>query len=169
MIERDWIVTTTYDKYNDFLSLFSHTCNSHRDHGGNTVYYLDDYKYPDVENNFINYVKNVVKDKVSGDIEFAKSWWCDYPLGSYSGVHTHTPGTQFTCILYLTDNITDLFFPYAGYLFSISKKEGYYQFNPKAGDLVIMDGTVWHGTYPATSDRKVFVCDFSYELHGDKK
>jgi hypothetical protein len=28
--------------------------------------------------------------------------------------------------------------------------------------MVIMDGRVFHGTYPTTNERKVFVIDFDY-------
>lgn len=160
----DWLIISKYDNYKDFHALFSIDSNKHRDHGGNVVYYLNDYRYPSIENNFKQHILETVKDHPITNIKFAKSWWVDYPVGAYSGVHTHTPGKQFTCILYLTDNETTSEYPYAGSLFAVSKKYGYKQISPQAGDLVIMDGNVWHGTYPTTSDRKVFVCDFTYEI-----
>jgi hypothetical protein len=31
------------------------------------------------------------------------------------------------------------------------------------GDVVIMDGKVYHGVYPTLEERKVFVVDFTYD------
>ena len=39
----------------------------------------------------------------------------------------------------------------------------YLTHNPIEGKVVIMDGKVFHGTYPALEDRHVFVVDFEYE------
>ena len=36
-----------------------------------------------------------------------------------------------------------------------------------AGDLVIMDGKVYHGVYPTLQERRAFVVDFTYEVEID--
>ena len=36
-----------------------------------------------------------------------------------------------------------------------------------AGDVIIMDGKVFHGVYPTIQERKAFVCDFLYEVEID--
>ena len=33
-----------------------------------------------------------------------------------------------------------------------------------AGDVVVMDGKVYHGVYPTLEERKVFVVDFTYDV-----
>ena len=36
-----------------------------------------------------------------------------------------------------------------------------------AGDVVIMDGKVYHGVYPTLQERRAFVVDFTYEVEFD--
>ena len=40
--------------------------------------------------------------------------------------------------------------------------------DPVPGTVVLMDGMVYHGTYPTQFDRKVLVCDFEYQI-GEKE
>jgi hypothetical protein len=51
----------------------------------------------------------------------------------------------------------------------MSNKTGvieYDEYPTIAGNVHIFDGTIWHGTYPTQHNRKVFVCDFTYEMDG---
>jgi len=38
-----------------------------------------------------------------------------------------------------------------------------HKFHPSPGRVVIMDDRVWHGTYPTTDNRRVFVSDFDID------
>jgi hypothetical protein len=38
-----------------------------------------------------------------------------------------------------------------------------HKFHPKAGQVIIMDDRVWHGTYPTEDNRRVFVSDFDVD------
>ena len=101
------------------------------------------------------------------NLKFKKSWWLNYPVGAYSGLHSHIPGPQLTAVLFLTTCKTTLEYPLAGSLNTLSNADGqitYEQHQCVAGDVVIMDGNVYHGTYPTLDERKVFVCDFDYEI-----
>lgn len=156
-----------YNDYSHILDCFSLNENSHRDSGGSTVYYKDEFKYPyeiDTNKNYINFVKqSLTVYPFLQDVEFSKAWWVDYPLHSYNGFHSHNPGPQLTSVLFLTTSEVDDYNPHEGFLYSLNNGD-YNEYRPVAGNLHIFDGTVWHGTYPTLQPRKVFVCDFTYRL-----
>ena len=68
--------------------------------------------------------------------------------------------------MFLDDCDADINLPYAGNLITLKHTEDntiQYRTHPtQAGKMVIMDGRVFHGTYPTLNERKVFVVDFNY-------
>ena len=58
-------------------------------------------------------------------------------------------------------------YPLAGHLATLCPGDydiDYRTFAPEPGACVIMDGKVFHGTYPALGERRAFVCDFTYDI-----
>ena len=172
-IYSQWRLTLHYQNYEKFLKCFELRKKEHRDTGGSIVKYCEEYTYPDEvdpDKEFINFISNNVSNMPFKNIKFEKSWWVDYPKYSYAGLHTHQPGKQFTAIMFLNTLEHDVDNPHAGYLHTIAYNNGqmvYNDYQPIAGNVVVIDGPIWHGTYPTLKDRKVFVCDFSYEINGD--
>ena len=172
-----WIKKSKFSNYEKFLPLFDDNLGlqEHTDHGGAVLRYNPEMKYPyqvDAEHEYIDFIKQTLAPYRFKSIDFEKSWWIRYPEGTYSGMHTHLPLRKLTSVLFL--NTIDLHDdkPLAGKLKCITQ-------NPVtgelvsdlvkciAGDVVIMDGKVFHGVYPTLQERKVFVCDFLYEVEFD--
>lgn len=164
-----YYIETKYDHYKKFKRLFELESNSHRDSGDSNVFYLQNYEYPAIIDNeeYMNYLKTCVSHLPYKNVRHKKSWWVDYPEHSYAGLHSHTPGKNFTCVLFLDDYKEDEYHPHAGYLYAVlnnGNKITYEEWKPEAGKLIILDGRVWHGTYPTRQQRKVFVVDFEYDI-----
>ena len=165
-----WVVDDLYyPKWKNFLSIFDDYNEYHRNAGGGYKFYKTNMEYPtDIDPNldlhaFIRFELQNLPIDIG---QFKKAWGLKYPPGGYSGLHTHTPGKQLTAILFLDDCIVDINSPLAGNLITLQPTEDnsiqYLTHPTKAGKMVIMDGRVFHGTYPTTNERKVFVIDFDY-------
>ena len=165
-----WFNTSYYKDYDKFKKLFELESESRRDSGDSVVFYLQNYEYPsiiDSEKEYIKYLKQHVEKMPFKNVVHKKSWWVDYPKHSYAGLHSHTPGRQFTCVLFLDDYVEEKDHPHAGYLYGVLNNNNritYEEWKPEAGTLVIMDGRMWHGTYPTRHKRRVFVVDFEYDM-----
>tara|TARA_B100000900_G_C20602472_1_gene726304 strand:- start:3167 stop:3706 length:540 start_codon:yes stop_codon:yes gene_type:complete len=163
-----YFIESAYESYKNFLKCFDMDSESHRDSGDSTTFYLQNYEYPAiVDNEYINFVKKHVANLPYENVQHSKSWWVEYPAHSYAGMHSHTPGRQFTCVLFLDDYIEDEQHPHAGYLYAVLNNENkmtYQEWKPEAGKLIILDGRVWHGTYPTRQRRRVFVTDFTFDV-----
>jgi len=163
-----WYNTSRYNDYNKFKQLFDIDAQGHRDSGDSHVFYLQNYEYPAIIDNgeYLEYLKKHVTSLPIKNVRYAKSWWADYPEHSYAGLHAHQPGQTFTCVLFLDDYIEEDEHPHAGYLYAVLNNNNqitYQEWKPEAGTLVLMDGRVWHGTYPTRHKRRVFVVDFEYD------
>lgn len=158
-----WRIRSNYKDFKDFAKLYGTHTQTHRDSGGADMYYMDDFAWPFEDTSYLDYIVGHINLPIQ-NIKFEKCWWIDYQKESYSGVHRHQPGLQFTSVLFLNTYEYNEDWPQAGNLFLVHDKFGCEYVAPTAGDLVIMDGNVWHGTAPTKNERKVLVCDFSYEI-----
>jgi len=161
-----WITETYYPEYERFLNLYNKdvSCQHHLERGGSTMFYKWDYGYPtevDPAKDYLTFLRNSVSTTLQ-DATYASSWWIDYPPGSYSVAHQHIQSRRFSAILFLSDYELIRKWPHAGNLYSMSNAIGYKEWEPKAGNVIIMDGGIHHGSYPAINERKVFVIDFEY-------
>lgn len=167
-IFKDWFIGDNhYSDYKRFLPLFDTKRSGHVDYGKSVMNYNFDYSYPievDPEETYVEYIKSQVKNLPIENVKLVSSWWVDYPAGSYSIVHTHEQSQRFTVVLFLTDYIHNEELPHAGHLYAMPSSIKYIEWTPDAGDAVILDGRIQHGTYPAINDRKVFVMDFEYDI-----
>lgn len=163
-----YYVEGVYSDYKNFLNCFDLDSDSHRDSGDSTIFHLKNWEYPQsIDDNYIDFVKKSVAKMPYKNIQHSKSWWIDYPTHSYAGMHSHTPGRQFTCVLFLDDYIEDEQHPHAGYLYAVLNNNNtmsYHEWKPEPGKIIILDGRVWHGTYPTRQKRKVFVTDFTFDV-----
>lgn len=163
-----YFIESSYKDYKNFLKCFDLESESHRDSGDSTIFHLQNWKYPaTIDDNYLEYIIDNISKLPYKNIQHSKSWWIDYPEHSYAGMHSHTPGRQFTCVLFLDDYIADEEHPHAGFLYAILNTNNditYKEWMPEAGKLIILDGRVWHGTYPTRQPRKVFVTDFTFDV-----
>lgn len=161
-----------YPTYKKFEKIFTDYDKKHKDYGNGWLHYKTDMAYPtDIDEtlDFHRFIKACIADsrlpiKV---LDFKKAWGVKYPPGAYSGLHSHTPGKQLTAVLCLSYIEQDDIYPLAGSLVTLQPLDheiNYVQHKLKPGDCVIMDGRVYHGTYPTLNERRVFVCDFDYEV-----
>ena len=148
---------------------------THTDHGGAELTYNHEFKYPyqvDPDHEYEKFLIEELKPFRFDSIKFEKCWWIKYPIGAYSGLHTHLPLRKFTSVLFLDTLELHDDKPLAGKLKSITQ-------NPVTGELVsdlakciavdvsIMYGIVYHGVYPTLQECRAFVCDFIYEVTYD--
>mgnify|MGYP001170556774 FL=1 len=172
-----WIKKTKYPDYQKFNRLFDEDLGvqEHTDHGGAILKYNPDFKYPyqiDKEEKYIEFLKFTLAPYRFESIDFEKCWWIRYPEGTYSGLHTHQPLRKLTSVLFLNTIELHKDKPLAGKLKCITQNpvtgELVSDINKCiAGDVIIMDGKVFHGVYPTLEERKAFVCDFIYEVKFD--
>jgi len=168
-----WVIDGNhYPTWQKFLKIFENFDRKHKDSGNGWLHYKDNMTYPiDIDGikDFHRFITACVADsKLPIQVkDFKKAWGVDYAPGAYSGFHSHTPGKQLTAVLFLSNAEQTEEYPLAGSLVCLQPLDyeiNSITFKPKAGDCVIMDGKVYHGTYPTLNQRKVFVCDFDYEV-----
>ena len=161
-----WVVDDLYySGYKKFLKLFDNSNERHVDYGNGTLYYKKDMQYPtdiDPREEYLMFIKFQLQDLPIRIKDFKKSWGVKYPPGAYSGLHSHQPGKQLTSVLFLDTPKPSVEYPLAGCLTTNSEIQ-YLTHTPIEGKMVILDGKVWHGSYPTLEDRHVFVVDFEYE------
>ena len=166
-----WVVDDLYyPGWKKFLKLFDNYYDRHIDYGNGTLHYKKDMSYPtdiDPTEEYLQFIEFQLQNlpiRVKG---FQKAWGVKYPPGAYSGLHSHVPGKQLTSVLFLDTPKPSITYPLAGSLTTLQPTPdstiNYIQHKPIAGKLVIMDGKVYHGTYPTLEDRHVFVVDMEYE------
>ncbi len=172
-----WIKKAKYSDYDKFNELFDEDLGvqQHTDHGGAILKYNPDFKYPyqiDKEEKYLEFLKQTLAPFRFDSITFEKCWWIRYPEGTYSGLHTHQPLRKLTSVLFLNTLELHNDKPLAGKLKCITQNpvtgELVSDINKCiAGDVIIMDGKVFHGVYPTLEERRAFVCDFLYEVTFD--
>lgn len=173
-----WISKDKYQDYNKFLELFDNPPKSHVDYGGAIIQYNDDdFSYPynvDQQGIYLEWIKKSIEKFQFKNVKFKKCWWLTYPENTFSGLHTHEDRGQrtMTCVMFLNTISVSTVTPLNGKLKAITM-------NPVtgelvsdmikciAGDVVVMDGKVYHGVYPTLEERKVFVVDFTYDVEVD--
>lgn len=166
-----WVVDDLYyPGWKKFLKLFESYYDRHIDYGNGTLYYKKDMSYPtdiDPKEEYLAFIKFQLQNLPIRIKDFQKAWGVKYPPGAYSGLHCHLPGKQLTSVLFLDTPKPSITYPLAGRLTTLQPTPdstiNYIQHKPIAGKLVIMDGKVFHGTYPTLEDRHVFVVDMEYE------
>ena len=165
-----WVVDDLYySGYKKFLKLFDNSNERHVDYGNGTLYYKKDMQYPtdiDPREEYLMFIKFQLQDLPIRIKDFKKSWGVKYPPGAYSGLHSHQPGKQLTSVLFLDTPKPSVEYPLAGCLTTLQPTNSEIQYlthKPIEGKMVILDGKVWHGSYPTLEDRHVFVVDFEYE------
>lgn len=177
-IHQNWYFDLQYPDYKKFLKLFdqesrpsykyklptgSLDADSYSDEGFEYPYDIDDGQYA-------NYIMDTVKKEFPlKNIQLLRTWWVHYPAlkNTFVGVHRHESLNVFTTVLFLEGHISGNHMLEPGTLFAITRDENrtkMEQWHPVPGTVVLMDGMVYHGTYPTQFDRKVLVCDFAYEL-----
>jgi len=165
-----WVVDDLYYAgYKKFLKLFDNSNDRHVDYGNGTLYYKKDMQYPtdiDPREEYLMFIKFQLQDLPIRIKDFKKAWGVKYPPGGYSGLHSHQPGKQLTSVLFLDTPKPSVEYPLAGCLTTLQPTNSEIQYlthKPIEGKMVILDGKVWHGSYPTLEDRHVFVVDFEYE------
>jgi hypothetical protein len=165
-----WVVDDLYySGYKKFLKLFDNFNERHVDYGNGTLYYKKDMQYPtdiDPREEYLMFIKFQLQDLPIRIKDFKKAWGVKYPPGGYSGLHSHQPGKQLTSVLFLDTPKPSVEYPLAGCLTTLQPTNSeitYLTHKPIEGKMVILDGKVWHGSYPTLEDRHVFVVDFEYE------
>mgnify|MGYP003656966459 FL=1 len=165
-----WVVDDLYySGYKKFLKLFDNSNERHVDYGNGTLYYKKDMQYPtdiDPREEYLMFIKFQLQDLPIRIKDFKKSWGVKYPPDAYSGLHSHQPGKQLTSVLFLDTPKPSVEYPLAGCLTTLQPTNSEIQYlthKPIEGKMVILDGKVWHGSYPTLEDRHVFVVDFEYE------
>ena len=166
-----WVVDELhYPGFKKFLPLFEKYDDRHIDYGNGMLYYKNNMAYPndlDPKLDYHAWIKFQLQNVPIKVGKFKKAWGVKYVPGAFNGLHCHQPGKQLTSVLFLDTPKPSVDYPLAGSLTTLQptpdSTTNYFQHKPIAGRVVIMDGKVFHGTYPTLEDRHVFVCDFDYE------
>ncbi len=98
-----------------------------------------------------------------------EAWAIEYKDGGYQAVHNHTQQPSLISMIIFFDAITDeqKVQPTDGCTYTLMPHSDGNQiclhFNPYPGKVIIMDGNVFHGTYPCKAPRRCFVVNFKFE------
>ena len=98
-----------------------------------------------------------------------EAWAIEYKDGGYQAVHNHTQQPNLISIIMFFDTIKDeqKVQPTDGCTYTLMPHTEGNQvclhFNPYPGKVVIMDGKVFHGTYPCKAPRRCFVVNFKFD------
>jgi hypothetical protein len=169
-----WVITDNfYPGWKRFEKLFDDTIyDTKKDKLMPYVFYTQgEMNYPDTVDPELDFQEFIKKCLLQSSLPITmgkclKAWGLKYPPGSYSGMHCHQPGKQLSVVMFLDDVETTELYPLAGSLVTLQPFEhgiNHVRIKPTPGGVVIMDGRVFHGTYPTLNDRRVFVADFEYE------
>ena len=160
-----------YSEYEKFNKFFDSYDKSHLDKGNGKMCYREDFAYPtdiDPDLHFQEFIKKAVSELPLRIDRCTGTWGVEYKPGAYSNFHCHagSSGIQpLSVVMFLTTAETNSTYPLAGDLVTMLPEDHrIISTNHKsiAGDVVIMEGKVFHGTYPTLNNRRVFVCDFDY-------
>jgi|TARA_X000000950_G_C13674992_1_gene561528 hypothetical protein len=171
-----WVITENfYPGWEKFLKLFDDKIyDTKKDKLMDYVFYTQgEMEYPEAVDPELDFQKFIKKCLIESELPITmgkclKAWGLKYPPGSYSGMHCHQPGRQLSVVMFLDDVMVSEQYPLAGSLVTLQPFEheiNHVRVRPTPGGVVIMDGRVFHGTYPTLNNRRVFVCDFSYEVN----
>ena len=169
-----WALETYYKDFNRFNNFFDDNKEMLTPHEIINLNFTN-FEYPlpvDPEQDFVKFIYNVVSEKLPTIKinKVTKSWFVNYPPTYTNEAHTHYHGRHFTTILYLSDIYTKHIDQANGgslWTFHVEQNNIVHRlYSYESGKVVLLGGNVWHGTYPTHSNRKVFVCDFEYEING---
>jgi len=182
-VQWNWVMQQHYPGYQRFLKLFNEeerksykmklpagslAVNSYND---------ENFDFPhdvDPDGHYEKFVLSVLQQHFPiYNLKHRRTWWLHYPKFEHSfvGVHRHEGERVLTSVLFLESNLTENNMNEPGTLFAITQENDrtneLHEFLPVPGQCVIMDGMVYHGTYPTQFDRKVLVVDYDYEIIED--
>lgn len=163
-----WLAELSYKNYKDFLYLFdNHTDNRTYDTATNNG---SQYTY---NNSEIESVANILRDYVNHNLlslgasieatDLVISWTIKYNKNGWQAIHNHaSPGEIISCILYFDTNETDNHSDGAFYaVMPELDGEQFVHVCPYwAGKMILLDGSVWHGSYPTQAERRILVIEY---------
>ena len=166
--EYKWLIETVYPDFEGLLPLFdNHTDNRKKDtatNNGTQFYYSNDetiYFAQDIKN-YINYVfLNLGSPITAGNL--VNCWSIKYNKHGWQALHNHArPGEIISCILYFDTNETDNHSDGAFYaVMPEADGEQFVHVCPYwAGKMVLIDGSVWHGSYPTQAERRILAIEY---------
>jgi hypothetical protein len=177
-IHQNWFFDVQYPNYKKFLDLFdidkrpSYKYKLPTGSLDADSYSDADFAYPhDIDQGeYAKFITDTVQEQFPiKDVKLLRTWWVHYPAfkNTFVGVHRHESPNVFTTVLFLEGHVSGNHMLEPGTLFAIvadGQKTKMEQWEPVPGTVVLMDGMVYHGTYPTQFDRKVLVCDFEYNI-----
>ena len=129
-------------------------------------------KWDDLKNDYLDWVLSKVQSFTLpiNKLKVIRAWTITYNKNGYQGIHVHTGDMNyktFSVVLHMDDVITTKENKYDGVLFTLMPEPNGYQhpghYLSQAGGVVMLDGRVWHGVYPTSTQRRSFIVDFEYE------
>ena len=169
-----WIIETHLDNIEDYRSYIPNN-NDNRTietatNNGYQHYFGDEIQpLAEIVRNRANSVLAEMQSPVrAGDLD--KSWSIQYEKGGWQAMHNHAdPFTIISCIIYFDTNPSEN--TSAGALYAMLAEpdgsENVLVFPYWAGKMIMIEGNVFHGTYPTEDTRDIMVFDFKQEIIND--
>tara|TARA_Y100000114_G_scaffold155813_1_gene181009 strand:+ start:1780 stop:2397 length:618 start_codon:yes stop_codon:yes gene_type:complete len=123
----------------------------------------------------VNIPVTAIKERQSKDQSgWNSAWTINYFPGGWQAGHFHSTDRSaqsnkrfISTVMFFDDINPTRDNRWNGCLYTLLQNPyGYtydHKFHPKAGQVIIMDDRVWHGTYPTEDNRRVFVSDFDVD------
>jgi len=166
--EYKWLIETVYPDFEGLLPLFdNHKDNRTYDtatNGGTQYTYKTSEieKVADILRDHVNYSFRYLNHPVEAT-DFIIGWSIKYQKHGWQAMHNHSrPGEVVSCVLYFDTNETENNSDGAFYaVMPDTDGEQFVHVCPYwAGKMILLDGSVWHGSYPTQAERRILVLEF---------
>lgn len=163
-----WAIETTYPQWQTTLENWNQATRSvEADLVASNVAqqtYFEDDEGIELTNDIRDYV-NTHLSTHSAPFKLGErllAWNIEYMENGWQAIHNHSPaGKSVSVVLCVEGKVGSGIF-----YFILPEPDG--SINVKTieqlpGTLIVLDGDVWHGAYPCTTNKKVFVFDFELD------
>lgn len=161
-----FILETEHPNWREYLRVFTDAFQK-SEYPDRVQYSID----PNSQLDITDWVNQKLKQHLNYSVSIKphEAWAIEYKDGGYQTVHNHTQQPNLISVIIFFDEIKDeqKVQQTDGCIYTLTPHNDGNQiclhFNPYPGKVIIMDGKVFHGTYPCRAPRRCFVVNFKFE------
>ncbi len=160
-----FIIETEYPLWESYKDVFTTRFTQRSPYPDRTQFTID---AKEISSTLIKWLEEKVKKYMPiTNLRVDQSWAIEYGHGGYQSIHNHTQKPQLLSMVMYFDNPRDKIQPTDGALVTLmphpdgSQVVSHFHYYP--GKTIIMDGRVYHGTYPGNQPRRCFVVNFAFD------
>lgn len=173
---QNWIIESHYDDYEDLRKYFPDKSDNRKEvtatNGGFQYYFSSE----EVEqaSEMVKLRANELLTEFKSPVrcgELSRSWSIQYDKGGWQALHNHAEKYKIiSCVLHFDTNEVDHNTSDGAFYAVLPEVDGtnhLHVFPYWAGKLIVLEGNVYHGAYPTTTERDIMVFDYRMEILND--